>query len=87
MAQSTVAAIMLDRSEAGASATISDKALRLAFPDGSQRPFSRPLPGFDSVETALQDIAEGKFVVVLDNEDRENEGDLVIAADKVLLVL
>jgi 3,4-dihydroxy-2-butanone 4-phosphate synthase len=32
---------------------------------------------------ALTDIAAGKFVVVLDDEDRENEGDLIIAADRV----
>lgn len=39
--------------------------------------------GFHSIESALLDIAAGKFVVVLDDEDRENEGDLIIAADKV----
>ncbi|CAG8712079.1 10760_t:CDS:2, partial [Acaulospora morrowiae] len=38
---------------------------------------------FDSVEDAIQDFAEGKFLVVVDNEDRENEGDLIIAAEKV----
>jgi 3,4-dihydroxy 2-butanone 4-phosphate synthase / GTP cyclohydrolase II len=37
---------------------------------------------FDSVETALQAIAEGKLVIVTDDEDRENEGDLVMAASK-----
>ncbi len=39
--------------------------------------------GFDTIEAALQDIAAGKFVIVVDDEDRENEGDLTIAADKV----
>ncbi|KAF8988103.1 hypothetical protein BGZ52_000829 [Haplosporangium bisporale] len=38
---------------------------------------------FDSVEDAIQDIADGKFVIAVDNEDRENEGDLIIAAEKV----
>jgi len=38
---------------------------------------------FASVEEALEDIAAGKFVVVVDDEDRENEGDLVIAAEHV----
>ena len=33
-----------------------------------------------TIEQALQDIREGKFVVVVDDEDRENEGDLVTAA-------
>ncbi|KAF9113382.1 hypothetical protein BGX27_001658 [Mortierella sp. AM989] len=38
---------------------------------------------FDSVEDAIKDFAEGKFVIAVDNEDRENEGDLIIAAEKV----
>ncbi|MEZ5211535.1 MULTISPECIES: bifunctional 3,4-dihydroxy-2-butanone-4-phosphate synthase/GTP cyclohydrolase II [unclassified Gordonia (in: high G+C Gram-positive bacteria)] len=36
----------------------------------------------DSVERALADIAAGKAVVVVDDEDRENEGDLIFAAEK-----
>jgi 3,4-dihydroxy 2-butanone 4-phosphate synthase/GTP cyclohydrolase II len=39
--------------------------------------------GFGTVEQALADIAAGKFVVVADDEDRENEGDLVCAAELV----
>src|SRR5919199_5920955 len=35
---------------------------------------------FATIEEALEDIREGKFVVVVDDEDRENEGDLTIAA-------
>jgi len=38
---------------------------------------------FDSVEAAIRDIADGKMVVVTDDESRENEGDLVMAAEKV----
>jgi 3,4-dihydroxy 2-butanone 4-phosphate synthase / GTP cyclohydrolase II len=38
---------------------------------------------FDSVEAAIQDIAEGRLVIVTDDEGRENEGDLVMAASKV----
>nr|NIP58377.1 3,4-dihydroxy-2-butanone-4-phosphate synthase [Gemmatimonadota bacterium]NIU76949.1 3,4-dihydroxy-2-butanone-4-phosphate synthase [Gammaproteobacteria bacterium]NIV57125.1 3,4-dihydroxy-2-butanone-4-phosphate synthase [Actinomycetota bacterium]NIP81401.1 3,4-dihydroxy-2-butanone-4-phosphate synthase [Gemmatimonadota bacterium]NIQ56765.1 3,4-dihydroxy-2-butanone-4-phosphate synthase [Gemmatimonadota bacterium] len=38
---------------------------------------------FDSVEEAIRDIREGKMVIVADDEDRENEGDLVCAAEKV----
>ncbi|OII60091.1 bifunctional 3,4-dihydroxy-2-butanone 4-phosphate synthase/GTP cyclohydrolase II [Streptomyces sp. CC53] len=37
----------------------------------------------DSVEQAVRDIAAGRPVVVVDDEDRENEGDLVIAAEKI----
>jgi 3,4-dihydroxy 2-butanone 4-phosphate synthase/GTP cyclohydrolase II len=42
-----------------------------------------PLPGFDPIAAALDDLAAGKLVVVLDDEDRENEGDLIINADRV----
>ena len=38
---------------------------------------------FDSIEDAIDDIRAGKMVVVLDDEDRENEGDLVMAAQMV----
>lgn len=37
----------------------------------------------DSVEEAIEDFREGKFLIVVDDEDRENEGDLVVAAEKV----
>jgi len=38
---------------------------------------------FDSIEDAIKDIRAGKMVIVLDDEDRENEGDLVMAAQMV----
>lgn len=38
--------------------------------------------GFCSVEEAIEEIREGRMVVVVDDEDRENEGDLIIAAEK-----
>ncbi|WKV07627.1 bifunctional 3,4-dihydroxy-2-butanone-4-phosphate synthase/GTP cyclohydrolase II [Thermoanaerobacterium sp. CMT5567-10] len=38
---------------------------------------------FDTIESAIEDIKNGKMVIVVDDEDRENEGDLVIAAEKV----
>ncbi|WP_026423942.1 bifunctional 3,4-dihydroxy-2-butanone-4-phosphate synthase/GTP cyclohydrolase II [Actinokineospora inagensis] len=37
---------------------------------------------FTAIERAIADIAEGKAVVVVDDEDRENEGDLIFAAEK-----
>ena len=43
--------------------------------------FDKPTSGFASIQEALEDIKLGKFVVVLDDEDRENEGDLIGAAD------
>lgn len=38
---------------------------------------------FSSIEEAVEDIREGKFLIVVDDENRENEGDLVIASEKV----
>ncbi len=38
---------------------------------------------FDSVEDALEDIRQGKIIIVADDEDRENEGDLVCAASLI----
>ena len=37
----------------------------------------------NTIEEAIDDFREGKFVIVVDDEDRENEGDLIIAAEKV----
>jgi 3,4-dihydroxy 2-butanone 4-phosphate synthase/GTP cyclohydrolase II len=42
-----------------------------------------PQPAFDRIEDILTDLAAGKMVVIVDDEDRENEGDLLMAADKV----
>lgn len=41
----------------------------------------RTTMNFDSIESAIEDFKNGKFVVVLDDEDRENEGDLMCAAE------
>ena len=38
---------------------------------------------FNTIEDAIKDIKEGKIIIVIDNPDRENEGDLLIAAEKV----
>ena len=39
--------------------------------------------GLSTIEEALDGFREGKFVIVVDDEDRENEGDLIIAAEKI----
>ena len=39
--------------------------------------------GLSSIPEAIEDIKAGKFVIIVDDEDRENEGDLAIAAEKV----
>ncbi len=38
---------------------------------------------FDTIESAIEDIKNGKMIIVVDDEDRENEGDFVMAADLV----
>ena len=37
----------------------------------------------ERIEQAVDDFREGKFVIVVDDEDRENEGDLIVAAEKI----
>lgn len=37
----------------------------------------------DSIEDAIKDFREGKFLIVVDDADRENEGDLIVAAEKI----
>jgi 3,4-dihydroxy 2-butanone 4-phosphate synthase / GTP cyclohydrolase II len=49
----------------------------------TQRPDVSSGTTFDSVEEAVSAIAAGRFVVVVDAQSRENEGDLIIAADAV----
>lgn len=41
----------------------------------------QPTKGFASIPEAIEDIRQGKIVVVVDDEDRENEGDLIMAAE------
>ncbi len=41
------------------------------------------MANFNSIEEILKDIRQGKMVIIVDDEDRENEGDLLMAASKV----
>ena len=38
---------------------------------------------FSSIEDAMEDVRQGKMIIIVDDEDRENEGDLMIASEKV----
>ncbi|HNI11461.1 MAG TPA: 3,4-dihydroxy-2-butanone-4-phosphate synthase, partial [bacterium] len=38
---------------------------------------------FNTIEEAVEDYKKGKIVIVVDDEDRENEGDFIMAAEKV----
>ena len=38
---------------------------------------------FNTIEEAIEDFREGKFLIVVDDEDRENEGDFIVAAEKI----
>ena len=39
--------------------------------------------GFDSIESAIEEMRRGNIIIVVDDEDRENEGDFTIATEKV----
>ena len=41
-----------------------------------------PAKGFDRIEDAIADVRKGRMIVVVDDPDRENEGDIIIAAEK-----
>lgn len=41
------------------------------------------MPTFNSIDEILEDLRRGKMAVIMDDEDRENEGDLIMAADRV----
>ena len=43
----------------------------------------RSRPPFTNVPTAIEEIRAGRMIVIVDDEDRENEGDLMLAAEKV----
>ncbi|KAF7143305.1 hypothetical protein RHSIM_Rhsim05G0103300 [Rhododendron simsii] len=56
----------------------------IGFPsDNGEFDLDLPTKGFSSIPEAIEDIRQGKMVVVVDDEDRENEGDLIMAASKV----
>jgi 3,4-dihydroxy 2-butanone 4-phosphate synthase/GTP cyclohydrolase II len=42
-----------------------------------------PMEKFNTIDEAIEDIRAGKIVIVVDDEDRENEGDFIMAAEKV----
>lgn len=67
----------------GASSSSSTSTSSAINPSSSSSSSSPSHPKFDSIDSAVAEIERGNFVVVLDDEDRENEGDLIIAADKV----
>ncbi|XP_002534102.2 bifunctional riboflavin biosynthesis protein RIBA 1, chloroplastic [Ricinus communis] len=52
------------------------------FPDDDEYDLDHPTDGFASIPEAIEDIRQGKLVIVVDDEDRENEGDLIMAASK-----
>jgi 3,4-dihydroxy 2-butanone 4-phosphate synthase/GTP cyclohydrolase II len=48
-----------------------------------QSPPAAAQDGFDPIESVVEDIRAGRIVIVVDDEDRENEGDLIMAAEKI----
>ncbi len=78
----TEAAISLLRSGRREPSYRTVRALSAALPSLGGVAVAEP-SAMDSIESAIAAIREGKMVVVMDDEDRENEGDLVMAAEKV----
>ncbi|HTJ28715.1 MAG TPA: bifunctional 3,4-dihydroxy-2-butanone-4-phosphate synthase/GTP cyclohydrolase II [Candidatus Limnocylindria bacterium] len=78
----TEAAISLLRSGRREPSYRTVRALASALPALGER-LAPERSTMDSIESAVADIRVGKMVIVLDDEDRENEGDLVMAAEKV----
>jgi 3,4-dihydroxy 2-butanone 4-phosphate synthase/GTP cyclohydrolase II len=58
------------------------RALAAVLPALGRR-FDAERTTVDSIESAIAEVKAGKMVIVMDDEDRENEGDLVMAAEKV----
>jgi 3,4-dihydroxy 2-butanone 4-phosphate synthase/GTP cyclohydrolase II len=48
-----------------------------------EKPEAEKKMGVVKIEEALEDLRQGKMIILVDDEDRENEGDLTIAAEKV----
>lgn len=53
------------------------------FADTNEHDLDCPTQGFSSIPEAIEDIRQGKLVIAVDDEDRENEGDLIMAASMV----
>ncbi|KAF7089766.1 hypothetical protein CFC21_092650 [Triticum aestivum] len=51
--------------------------------DDAELDLDSPTEGFSSISEAIEDIRQGKLVIVVDDESRENEGDLILAASLV----
>ncbi|MBI5664147.1 MAG: bifunctional 3,4-dihydroxy-2-butanone-4-phosphate synthase/GTP cyclohydrolase II [Nitrospirae bacterium] len=49
----------------------------------TKSPKAGPKAKFNTIKEAIEDIKEGRMVILIDDEDRENEGDLTIAAEKI----
>ncbi|MEW6325428.1 MAG: bifunctional 3,4-dihydroxy-2-butanone-4-phosphate synthase/GTP cyclohydrolase II [Nitrospirota bacterium] len=57
--------------------------MKSAHPQKPSRPDGEPAVVFHPIEEAIEEIRAGRMVILVDDEDRENEGDFVIAAEKV----
>jgi 3,4-dihydroxy-2-butanone 4-phosphate synthase len=51
------------------------------LPPSSTSSSAQSRPGFDTIESAIEAMRAGEFIIAVDNEDRENEGDLILAAE------
>ncbi|KAK7318652.1 hypothetical protein RJT34_03357 [Clitoria ternatea] len=73
----------LDNFAFGTVSTTINPIIRGFFADNNEHDLDCPTQGFSSIPEAIDDIGQGKLVIVVDDEDRENEGDLIMAASMV----
>ena len=50
---------------------------------GSPQKDLKPDTVFDTIDEAIEEIRKGNIIIVVDDEDRENEGDFIAAAEKI----
>jgi 3,4-dihydroxy 2-butanone 4-phosphate synthase/GTP cyclohydrolase II len=60
---------------------LSDRALSVSHSLGLSV-YNNPMPGFSTIQSAVDSLARGEVIIVVDAEDRENEGDFICAAEK-----
>ncbi|KAF3338386.1 putative bifunctional riboflavin biosynthesis protein RIBA 1 [Carex littledalei] len=60
--------------------TVSTSPYDFSMDEDSEMDLDSPTEGFSSIPDAIKDIQQGKLVIVVDDEARENEGDLIMAA-------
>src|SRR5690242_6250011 len=70
----------MKRTQRSADGFVRENAGQKHADEGVRAPVRMKLPRFNSIESIIADLQKGKMAVVVDDADRENEGDLIMAA-------